>query len=287
MKYNTKKLKQYLPIIIATVLFIILIAIVDFTLSRFSNKPSTNPTSGAYPSLSPTYLQNLPTQYKDKPIPRNLYEQGFGMYKDQGSQKVREYVNNRIQRYFIYKDVIESNKIDYRFTEEFTFAGMEREIPKMEQALRKQLIGSLDFAYIKVKYKNIVASQEATDRYGDLKDKATELIAKYRSMLSEPGADPKDVVAQSNADQVMLVLNDNQMNEYKTNYMAEQRLFYTDTDFQSFLYRQPEGVVSASYELKDANRQPYAIIIVLVTKKHGGTYATLNELINSNQIYFD
>ena len=285
MKQPPKNLKKYIPIVVATVIFIIIIAIVDLTLSKYDKEPEIKPTTTTYPSLSPTYLKNLPTRYKDTPIPQSVYDQGFGKYRNANNQKVREYVLNRVERYYIYKEIIKSNNLDYRRNEEFGFDGMEKEVPEMEKAIKSQLIGSIDFAYVKVKYKNMVSSPEAISRYGDLKKQASQLIEKYRSLFTSD-MDPEEVVARANSDQSLLVLNDNQLNEYKKNYTAEQKLFYTETGFHTFLYKQVQGKVSPSYELKDANGQPYATIIVFVTKKFNGGYTTLDELINTNRINF-
>ena len=286
MKFKLNDIKKYTPIILATIIFLIIIAIVDITLSRFNkNQPSPTPQIPD-PTLSPTYLQDLPTRYKDQQIPKSVYEQGFSKYRNQAGNKVHDYVLNRVERYYIYKDIIAANNLDYRLMEEFSFAGMEKEIPNMENAIRKSLIKSVDFAYIRVKYKNIIAAKEAQSRYGDLKKQAEDLIEKYSVQL-ESGIEPQEVVARSNSDQIMLILNDNQLNEYKIDYTPEQRLFYTDPGFQSYLYNQPIGTTSKPYQLKDANGQTYALIIVFVTKKHGSSYSSFDELYNTYRINFN
>ena len=259
------------------------------TLQTLTNTITTNnqdPTSTPKPEPTTDPLAGLPKLYKDIPIPQELYTQGFQRYQDVKAAETRRYILNRVQRYYIFRDYIQGHNLSFQFIFPLTFVALEKEVPRMEKLLEEQAVTNIDFAYIKARFRYSPAEESAKAKFGDLDTKARQMIEAYRQKFLAANPDVQQIVNDSNQDADLMLLNNDEPNEYKTGFKPNDRIFFTDRHIKPFLFAQTAGKVSEVYTLHSVDDSEYAYLIIYIVNGQKRDYSSLDEIVRQNVGFF-
>ncbi len=287
---------MYKKIIVLAGIFLLLLILVDLVVSRQTQKPSqvaqtlktieniTNPgtiLTTPTPTQTTSRYQGLPKSYKGNAIPTTIYDEALSLYRTQPKSEVLLHMTNTVQHYYIFADYLNESKIPFQSAVPLKWTSMEKSLPEMQNLIEKNLISYMDFAYIKVRFKYAPEEERLKSLYGDLKVKAHDVIEQYRQQFAT-GIDPETVIAASNQDEVISMLNNGERNSIIKNYLTQMELFFTDKKFNSFLFAQKQGTVSNIYTLRGSTGDEYAYVIVYPIFVQTKQYKNIDEVIQLN-----
>lgn len=272
------------PIIIG-VFVIVLLAIIgggfiasqnSSNISQITPTPKVNPGLPVGPTDPPglqkpitAQITTFPQSYKDITIPSSLYSEAKIMYGviDSGTTKI--YVIGLITRYYMYRDLLEENKVPFSYPSIVKFSDLKSLVPKMEELIKERLVSTMDFVYIKARFSQSRSEDEAKEKFGDLKKKATEIITKYRQDMIDSPSQVQAILEKSNKDADLMLLNFREPGEFVQNYEYDTNLFFTDPSFNSFVFALPVNKVSNIYTLRNDFGEHSYLIVYPTAKKNG------------------
>ena len=289
VKKNNTNTSKYLNLFLSASFILLVISLTILVgKSQFANSSKAagidfNPATKTFSGHSPvSALSYFPKKYNNVAIPQKIYEEGAGKIGGAVDEKTREYINDRVVRYFVYKNIL-SQPID---TSNLTFNMITNELQNtdLENKVQEQLVTSIDFAYIKARFDFGVNKDKAQAAFPDLKNKATEEIKKYRQQLENANNDVDSivkVVLASNTDADMQLINNHEENKFFIKYHPDNKVFVADTGFDNFVLQQPLHTVSKTYTVKLEDGTPAQYVIVYIFKTDRKQYNNIDELITA------
>ncbi|MEI6532690.1 MAG: hypothetical protein WCO06_02530 [Candidatus Roizmanbacteria bacterium] len=273
------------------ILLTVIVVIITLSTKEELSEPTPKPTiikelsNNTVSTQTQSKYKKLPKSFKGTPIPTSIYDRAYNKWWQIEDKKKETYVTDTIKKYYTYREILKSNNVPIsQYPENPTFDEIEADWYKMQQYAQKELVSSTDFLYIIARYQGSSTRNEASAKFGDLKIKAKELIEKYRTLLDKPAVNVYYVMNLANTDKDLILINNNWKSEYIKNYTADQKKFYTDTGFHSFLFSQEENKVSKIYEIEDEKPfGKFAYLIIYPTRINNRVYMTLEEAYNKIQ----
>lgn len=275
-------------VIVSGVVIVILLVVTLIVSGRRSSSSGATPTpsvtenggsgSSDSPLSSPKISANFPTSYNNSPISKEFYTQGIAQYGNSSTSKSDTYIATMVKNYYAYSDALKENKIAISPAPK-DFKSLEAQVPVLQSQVEANLLSSADFAYIKARYRYHPHASFVEYKFGDLKTKAFAKINYYRDLLLSAKYTPENLVAISNNDEELMLLNNYEKNEFRTNYTAAGGLFFTDKKFHDFLFSQKANTLSEIYQLKSIDSTDYAYLLVFPTNVTNRKYRTIAELL--------
>ncbi|MCX7996494.1 MAG: hypothetical protein N2691_01895 [Patescibacteria group bacterium] len=237
-------------------------------------------------------FSTIPVSYKGTPIPSNLAEEGRKLYPDMSEDQRTAYIINRIVLYYLLKDVLDENGIEYRKIEgDVTFAAIENSLPNMKSQFDFNLLHRADYVFLKVYFVAFDNDYRAREKFGpNLQEKALAVISSYRDKLAANPANYQEILDEANADQDVILLTNGEMNIHVRGYFADlnnvpaQDYYIYDEEFDQLLFSLPVNQVSEVLTLNSTS--PYMYIVVYPTRIEKKKYLSIKDVIAERMSQF-
>lgn len=268
-------------------LVLLVLVVAGALLSKKSPIKRGNP-AGASPTIASV---KYPKTYSGMPISDKYLTQAVSKYQNSKDAPATIYEDtvDYVKRYYMYKDALEENNVTVPKTDESNVDAVVAAVPQLHQLVMQNLISQVDFVYIKARFKLYPTTEveaEIQKQIPNIEARARELIQKYKAKLGADIVNAQQILNESNSDPDLTQINYLDKNEFIRGYTSNQNLFFTDPDFNTFLFSQKRGTVSEVYELKQ-DGVPYAYLVVYPTNITVKKYQSVDDIVNEKKSNFE
>lgn len=228
--------------------------------------------------------KDYPKKYKDETIAETIYTSAE---KTPGlpAENKEAYIKKQVMKFYAYKDTLAQNQSSpNKELVPVSFQDIEDGVKVFEPLLLENVISKGFFGYIQIKFSGMADEQKLKEQYGDLNEKAKNIIKKYQQMFVLGEFSPQQIIDISNRDEEILTLNDREKNAFIDSYDATKNPF-EDDGFNTFLFSQQVNQISDPYQLTKDNT-PYAYVIVYPSKLSKKEFSSLEEILKEKENNF-
>lgn len=237
------------------------------------------------------YFSEFPTRYKDASIPRNFFVDGYFNFEDVEYPLTQKIVNDTIAKYYVYRDLLETNSIITVENEPTTYEELEILTSDYEELVFDNFVSQADFYYmlVSVTFNTQEYEDKIEEQLGMSLDKAgLEKAEEYKLLFEENIDDIESVFEVARNDERLLIITGKDLTEdgiFKEDFVKTDKLFGLVEPFSNFLFNLEVNQVSDIFTV-NSERNKIGYLIVIPTKIQDNEYDTLNQLIENNIQFF-